>query len=65
MVRGGLFGIGSPAPESLARLGHFIVVPRGLHYLDRQDRRLKLRGRHGGLSPDEMLVPWLAARLDD
>lgn len=63
-VRAGLFGRSHPGPESLARLGHFVVVSRGQHYLDRQDKRLVLRGRHGGLSPEEMLVPWLAARLD-
>ena len=65
MARAGLYGSGTPAPESLARLGHLGVVARGLRYLDRQGRRFKLRGRHGGLSPEEMLVPWLAARLDD
>ena len=63
-VAAGLFGTGQPAPESLARLGHLFVIPRGAHYLDRRNLRRKLRGRHGGLSPEEMLVPWLAARLD-
>ena len=63
-VRAGLFGRACPGPESLARLGHFVVVSREEHYLDRQDKRTILRGRHGGLSPQEMLVPWLAARLD-
>jgi hypothetical protein len=63
-VGAGLFGRGTPGPESLARLGHFIVLSRGLHYLDRLDRRSKMRGRHGGLSGEEMLVPWLAVRLD-
>jgi len=63
-VTAGLFGRGAPGPQSLARLGHFVVLSRGLHYLDRQEKRLKMRGRHGGLSREEMLVPWLAVRLD-
>ena len=65
VVQAGLFGDRAPAPESLPRLGHFHVISRGQHYLDHRKLRLKLRGRHGGLTPDEMLVPWLAARLDD
>ena len=64
-VKAGLFGRGAPASESLPRLGHLHVISRGQHYLDRRKLRLKLRGRHGGLTPDEMLVPWLIARLDD
>jgi hypothetical protein len=64
VVAAGLFGHAQPAPESLARLGHLHVFCRSRHYLDRQDRRLVLRGRHGGLAPEEMLIPWLAVRLD-
>jgi len=63
-VQAGLFGVAAPGPESLARLGHFVVISRGLHYLDRLNKREKMRGRHGGLSREEMLVPWLAVRLD-
>jgi hypothetical protein len=65
VVAAGLFGHAQPAPESLPRLGHLHVLCRSRHYLDRQERRLVLRGRHGGLTPEEMLIPWLAARLDD
>jgi len=63
-LRAGLWGSADPMPEALARLGHFLVLARGNHYLDRQGKRFRLRGRHGGLSPDEMLVPWLALRID-
>jgi hypothetical protein len=63
-VEAGLFGRGAPAQESLPRLGHLVAISRGQHYLDRRNLRRKLRGRHGGLSPEEMLVPWLAAPLD-
>ncbi len=61
----GLWGSNAPAPESLARLGQYIALARGQHYLDRRNLRNKLRGRHGGLTAAEMLVPWLAVRLDD
>lgn len=60
----GLWGAAPPMSEIQARLGHLLVLSRGQHYLDRQGKRNRLRGRHGGLSPEEMLVPWLAMRLD-
>jgi hypothetical protein len=60
----GLWGAATPMSEIQARLGHLLVLSRGQHYLDRQGKRNRLRGRHGGLSPEEMLVPWLALRLD-
>lgn len=64
VVEAGLFGEGRPWRESLVRLGHFCVIPSGQHYLDRQELRFVLKGRHGGLNAEEMLVPWLAVRLD-
>lgn len=64
LLAAGLFGRGPVGAETPSRLGHFVVLPRGLHYLDRQERRLILRGRHGGLSRAEMLTPWVAMRLD-
>ncbi len=63
-LRAGLFGPGSPADETPARLGDLLAIARADHYLDRLERRKRLRGRHGGLSPEEMLIPWLAVRLD-
>jgi len=60
----GLFGPPPYYSESRARIGHFVAVPKGLCYLDRQGKRHQLRGRHGGLLPEEMLVPWLAVPLD-
>ncbi len=64
LAAAGLFGQSAPAPESLARMGHFVALARGECYLDRREVRKKLRGRHGGLTPEEMLIPWLATRLD-
>jgi len=64
-LRSGLLGTGTPMAEVAARIGHVMVFARGSRYLDKQGKRFRQRGRHGGLSPDEMLVPWLALRLDD
>lgn len=64
VIRAGLLGESAPGPEALPRLGHFHVISRGQHYLDHRKLRLKIRGRHGGLTPEEMLVPWLIVRLD-
>lgn len=63
-LEAGLFGPGEPSPETAPRLGNLVAIARGNHYLDRLDRRRRLRGRHGGLSLGEMMIPWLAVRLD-
>ncbi len=62
-VAAGLFGPGQPHPRLLDRLGDVLAVSRGSAYWWWADKENKLQGRHGGLSPDEMLVPFLAARL--
>jgi hypothetical protein len=62
VIGSGAFG-GVPSEEALARLGDVLLVPRGDNaYLDPTDLgEAKLVSRHGGLSPEEMLVPLLAA----
>jgi predicted AlkP superfamily pyrophosphatase or phosphodiesterase len=60
----GLLGPGTPHPRLLERMGDLIVAARGHAYLWWADQKNSLIGRHGGLSEDEMLVPFLAARLD-
>jgi len=62
-VAAGLFGPGQPHPRLLDRLGDVMAVARGSAYWWWAEKENKLQGRHGGLSPDEMLVPFLAARL--
>jgi hypothetical protein len=59
----GLYGPGEPGPETLDRLGNLIAVSHGDAYLWWAPKENHLRGRHGGFSEEEMIVPLLAAHL--
>jgi predicted AlkP superfamily pyrophosphatase or phosphodiesterase len=59
----GLMGL-PVAEETYARAGELLVLGRGDHALQRAEPGLPLRGRHGGLSAEEMLVPLIGTRLD-
>ncbi len=63
-VEKGLFGRGTPAPGFSSRIGDLIAIARGEEHLVWGYEEPKLKGRHGGLSPEEMLVPLLMVRLD-
>lgn len=60
----GLFGRGTPAPETSFRIGDLLALARGQNLLHRGDKKPRLIGRHGGLTPEEMLVPLIGTRLD-
>ncbi|MEW5826861.1 MAG: alkaline phosphatase family protein [Candidatus Bipolaricaulota bacterium] len=63
-IASGLFGAGASHPESANRLGDLVLIStarRGLRH-PYPDAPL-LRGMHGGLSEEEMLVPLLVALL--
>lgn len=62
-VKAGLFGPGEPHPEIFNRIGDLIVAAKGNAYWWWADKENPLIGRHGGLSAEEMLVPFLAAKL--
>jgi hypothetical protein len=62
-IRSGLFGPGTPHPSLADRLGDLVVAGRGSAYLWWGKEPHSIVGRHGGLSPEEMLVPLLALRL--
>ncbi|MGE5221711.1 MAG: alkaline phosphatase family protein [Omnitrophica WOR_2 bacterium] len=62
-VERGLFGPGNANPHLMDRLGDLIVAARGDAYLWWASKENPLVGRHGGLSPEEMLVPFISVRL--
>jgi hypothetical protein len=64
----GLFGPATPAERSRERIGDLVLLPHGNYYfhhypLTPRHKPLTMIGRHGGLAPEEMLVPFLALRL--
>jgi hypothetical protein len=59
----GLFGNGKPASELKHRVGDLIALARGNFYWEEREE-VKMRGRHGGLAEEEMLVPLIVARLE-
>ncbi len=65
VLASGLLGPGAVHPEVPFRLGDIIGVAKGDGAFVRTKEDVKrLAGRHGGLMPEEMLVPLLAVRLD-
>ncbi|HDL86578.1 MAG TPA: hypothetical protein ENH11_09710, partial [Candidatus Acetothermia bacterium] len=60
----GLFGIGDVLRESRDRIGDLVIASAGRKtlyypYVD----SVRLRGMHAGLTPDEMLVPFIISKL--
>jgi hypothetical protein len=62
-IESGLYGPGKRHPGLTDRLGDMIVAARGAAYLWWANKDNRIYGRHGGLHPLEMLVPFLAVRL--
>jgi hypothetical protein len=59
----GLFGPGKAHSELQDRIGDYLVVAHGDAYFWWANKENWMYGRHGGLHAEEMLVPFLAARL--
>jgi hypothetical protein len=59
----GLFGPGDPSKEAYHRIGDQIIISKDNNYLWWASKSNSLRGRHGGLSFDEMIVPLYALPL--
>jgi Type I phosphodiesterase / nucleotide pyrophosphatase len=59
----GLFGPGTPHPMLTDRLGDLIVIAKKDAYLWWAIKENFLIGRHGGLSAEEMIVPFLSVLL--
>ncbi len=62
-LKTGLFGPGMAAANLPSRIGDGIVIARNASYLWWANKENRLVGRHGGLSPQEMLVPFYAIRF--
>jgi Type I phosphodiesterase / nucleotide pyrophosphatase len=62
-VEKGLFGPGERHPGLLDRVGDLVAVASGRAFWWWGDKPNPIIGRHGGLSAEEMIVPFLAARL--
>jgi hypothetical protein len=62
-IEKGLFGPGEQHPRLLDRTGDMIALARGQAFWWWGAGPNPIYGRHGGLSPEEMVVPFLAARL--
>ncbi|EMA38410.1 alkaline phosphatase family protein [Halococcus hamelinensis] len=63
IVDEGLFGDREPSSRFLERCPDLLVVPRK-GFADEEEGTLANVGMHGGMAPDEMLVPFAAARVD-
>lgn len=63
ILKSGLMGPGKKHPHLADRLGDLVAVSHGNAYWWWAEKENPLLGRHGGLSPEEMLVPLYALPL--
>jgi hypothetical protein len=63
LLEKGLYGPGKPTGTAPSRLGDRSLISHNDSYLWWSEKDNPLLGRHGGLSAEEMLVPFLAIRL--
>lgn len=64
ILEAGLLGQQDAHPDLANRVGDLVAVPHGDAYLWWAHKANLMKGRHGGLHPDEMLVPLFAVSLD-
>jgi predicted AlkP superfamily pyrophosphatase or phosphodiesterase len=68
MIKVGLFGTGQSSDSFLKRVGNIMILPyknNTIWYEHIKGERLVYEGHHGGLSEDEMLIPFGIARFSD
>jgi len=63
-IKMGLFGETEPKFDPMERVGDILVVPKGRGIFAYLPEKEPLLGRHGGLSKEEMIVPFLWVRTD-
>ena len=61
----GLWGYGDAHPETPNRMGNLVAIMRDNYafYSSVTDKPYYTGGKHGSLTPDEMLIPFLCVRL--
>jgi len=62
----GFFGLGATSTEFFERAGNLMILPfqnETVWFENQEGRRVTFLGQHGGLSEEEMLVPFAAANL--
>ncbi len=62
-IDSGLFGFDKTNPSLADRIGDIIVIAKGDAYLWWAPKQNPMLGRHGGLHPEEMLIPFYAMPL--
>lgn len=65
-VQSGFFGMNKPRPRFLERVGNLMVLPRRKNlvwYKYARRDRFDINGHHGGMQPDEMLIPLVVSKI--
>jgi predicted AlkP superfamily pyrophosphatase or phosphodiesterase len=65
-IKSGLFGVGKPSQEFIERAGNLLILPykkENIWFTNPEGRKITFLGQHGGLSKEEMLVPFAVAKL--
>lgn len=68
MIKQGLFGINMPSPEFLSRAGDILILPRNnnmIWYKHTKTEEVNFCGMHGGLTQDEMIIPFAIVNLGE
>jgi predicted AlkP superfamily pyrophosphatase or phosphodiesterase len=63
-----LFGHGALHKQFRSRIGDILILPRSnqtIWYEHIKGKKYTMKGMHGGLSPDEMLVPFAVAKASE
>jgi predicted AlkP superfamily pyrophosphatase or phosphodiesterase len=66
MAKSGFFGVGATSEEFFERAGNLMMLPYAnetIWFENSEGRRVNFLGQHGGLSEEEMLVPFATTNL--
>jgi predicted AlkP superfamily pyrophosphatase or phosphodiesterase len=67
-IKAGLFGLGKPSQAFIERAGNLLILParkENIWFSNPEGRKISFLGQHGGLSKEEMLVPFAIAKLSN